>query len=250
MAQEEQRLPAGGALGRRPEDASRVGAGNGAAEFRSYAATPASLARNTRGSTKAAVRRGLQHRQCFSSISGRSAPADQSSRRRGRDRCIAGACESWCSSKSVWRCSSAPFRGKAPAAAERPVHAHLRADDREQPARTRIACRGRSVGATGQRPLRRAVAISKQASAGPTRDAWFATRGMTGSTTAGIIPMATSRSCRAPALRYYSAVNEPAGAAVPTPSENARTLRYLGLQGVVLTPRETEAHGVLGDRGD
>jgi hypothetical protein len=95
---------------------------------------------------------------------------DQSSRRRGPrplHRRGRGPCESWCSSKSVSRCSSAAFRGKAPAAAERPVHAHVRADDREQPARTRIACRGRSVGATGQRPLRGAVAISKAGVRGP-----------------------------------------------------------------------------------
>jgi hypothetical protein len=95
---------------------------------------------------------------------------DQSSRRRGPrplHRRGRGPCESWCSSKSVSRCSSAAFRGKATAAAERPVHAHVRADDREQPARTRIACRGRSVGATGQRPLRGAVAISKAGVRGP-----------------------------------------------------------------------------------
>jgi hypothetical protein len=64
-------------------------------------------------------------------------------------------------------CVAAPSRGKAPAAAERSAHAHLRADDREQPARTRIACRGRSVGATVSGPLRRAVAISNAGVRGP-----------------------------------------------------------------------------------
>jgi hypothetical protein len=85
-----------------------------------------------------------------------------------------GPCESRCSSKSVSRCSSGASRGKASAAVERSSACPHRADDREQ-ADAHIARRGRSMGATVRGCHAAPMQSRKQASAGPTRDAWFAT---------------------------------------------------------------------------
>ena len=60
-----------------------------------------------------------------------------------------------------------------------PALAHVRADDPEPAAPQHIARRGRSVGATVRGCYAAPMQSRKQASAGPTRDAWFATNAIT-----------------------------------------------------------------------
>ena len=101
---------------------------------------------------------------------------DDSSGRRARDGRIARAVrepvqlESWCRGAAAL----IPEAKQQPRPGD-PVLAHLRADDREQAAPYTHRAPRAGHGSNSQGPPLRSDAISKQASAGPTRDAWFAT---------------------------------------------------------------------------
>jgi len=76
-----------------------------------------------------------------------------------------------------------------------PVLAHVRPEDREQAApRIHIARGGRSIGATVTGCHAAPIQSRKHASAGPTREAWFATKGLASSAAGRAIPIATRRS--------------------------------------------------------
>ena len=103
---------------------------------------------------------------------------EHSSRRRARDRCIAGAVR-----ESVQlevgvevqqRCFQRQSISRGRAIQCLPTFARMTGTKRR---RTHIARRGRSMGATVRGCHAAPMQSRKQASAGPTRDAWFATNG-------------------------------------------------------------------------
>ncbi len=101
-----------------------------------------------------------------------------------------GPCESRCSSKSASRCSSGAFNGQASAAAERssacPPSGRM---TRSKRGRAHIVRRERSMGAIIRGCHAAPVQSGKQASAGPARDASFATVAFTTPLGPGIIAL-------------------------------------------------------------
>jgi hypothetical protein len=108
---------------------------------------------------------------------------EHSSRRRARNRCIAGAVRESVrlavGVKARQRCFQRQSTSRGRAIQCLPTFARMTGSKRR---RTHVARRGRSMGATVRGHHAAPTQSRKQASAGPARDAWFATNAIAGST--------------------------------------------------------------------